>query len=702
MQITHGKIAYIGQVEDGKLIINAFTKAVWNECGLWDKNTDTNVQIEKPGGLLSLPFNNKQGFYTNDAPNHPDSTGVPCGHVKIQNFLCAVAKSQGKEDDIVGQIGVANTPNDFDEADLELIQQFANIFGLAIEKHKREKQQKKQLEFQKYLTEIGSSFLYIQSEAEFRSQLENALLLMKNFFQTDQVYLFEMNTDDSCVNTFNSIGHININGSVPESLSFHQFKNFFENIRNGNHVLYSNVDEMEDIPEKKDLQQRGIKTFIAFPIMQGDDFFGFFGLNTTNEFKKWTDSDLLRLKTFSALITNAFQKHNLEKSMLEAKRQAEDANQAKSKFLANMSHEIRTPINVIYGILDELTQGNVDEHTSKFYKEQLEEQKRKLLGIIDDILDISKIEANEIDYEPEKVNITYLISSIVSLQKFSNNKNIDISCHIDPLLEDEYFWGDTQKISQVITNLVNNAVKFTSEGCVQVSINQIEESQDSKKIQIDVEDTGIGIPSDQLDQVFENFVQTNHPSVGYGGTGLGLAITKNLVEIMGGEITVSSQQGSGSCFSVVLPFQKTGESAESAYLPEPVQESEEKSVEYYQQFKVLIVEDEPINQMLLKSILEQRGYQVVAADDGEQALDIYQKGDFDIIITDIQMPGMSGDELVEEIKQNSNIPVIALSAFATSEEVEKFKRKGFNHYLTKPTEKADIYRVLDWFLEDKA
>ncbi len=373
-----------------------------------------------------------------------------------------------------------------------------------------------------------------------------------------------------------------------------------------------------------------------------------------------------------------------------AKQIAEDAVRAKQQFLSNMSHEIRTPMNAIIGFTKVVLKTNLNEK-QKEYINAIKISGDSLIVLINDILDLAKVDAGKMTFEKVPFKLSAPISSMMLFfdTKIREN-NLQLIKRYDVSIP-EVLIGDPVRLQQILLNLISNAVKFTSQGSITVSVSLMEEDDEKVVIEFSVSDTGIGIPADKLLKIFDNFQQANSKTSRlFGGTGLGLAIVKQLVEAQEGTIKVQSKMGQGSTFSFTLSFKKTNirieaESDHGIEL-EPV----------IKNIKVLVVEDIALNRLLMKTLLEDFGFEIDQAENGKVAIEMLKNNSYDIILMDLQMPEMNGFEAAGHIRTSmgSSIPIIAITADVTTVDVDKCKSVGMNDYISKPINEKVLYKKI--------
>jgi len=400
--------------------------------------------------------------------------------------------------------------------------------------------------------------------------------------------------------------------------------------------------------------------------------------------QKLIASELTKAKEFAELANSVAQEAKKKAQLATIK--AEDAVKAKQQFLSNMSHEIRTPMNAIIGFTKVLLKTDLT-NKQKEYLSAIKTSGDALIVLINDILDLAKVDSGKMTFE--KVPFRLDLSIAAMLHVFETKileKNLKLIIEYDQNVP-KVLLGDPVRLHQIILNLVSNAVKFTTKGSITVSVQLISEDDEQATVEFAVEDTGIGINETKIVKIFENFQQASSgTSRLYGGTGLGLAIVKQLVEPQGGTVTVKSKVNKGSRFSFTLSFLKTKEN------PEPEIEVLDLDSEI-KNIRVLVAEDIPLNQLLMKTILDEFGFERDIAENGIIAIEKLKLKTYDIILMDLQMPEMTGFEATEYIRNemNSSIPIIALTADVTTVDLDKCRAVGMNDYIAKPVDERILY-----------
>jgi len=399
-----------------------------------------------------------------------------------------------------------------------------------------------------------------------------------------------------------------------------------------------------------------------------------------------------------SVIRDISNRKKIEQKILQSKQDAEKANQLKSEFLANMSHEIRTPMNAIIGFSD-ILKNNIKNKKNLSFIEKISKSGDDLLYLINDILDLSKIEAGQLTIQKENSNIYDLINEIPSIfSEISHNKEIPIKIKISKDVPSNIYI-DAQRIKQVLLNLVSNALKFTAEGYVSINVNSTivkNKANNLINLEIKVKDTGIGIPKNQKDVIFQSFRQIEGQSTRkYGGTGLGLTISKSILELMNGTISLESKENKGSTFTIrVNNIEVKNEELNTVKTPN------NNNVKLGK-IKILHVEDLKTNRELIQFYFEDNNIELKEAETGNEAIEILKNYKPDLILMDIQLPGLNGYETAKIIKNTKElklIPIIAITANATSEEIIKYK-DIFDDYLTKPISKDILFNSLKKHLD---
>jgi signal transduction histidine kinase/CheY-like chemotaxis protein len=459
---------------------------------------------------------------------------------------------------------------------------------------------------------------------------------------------------------------------------------------------YERVSSLEDlgkISRHLIAQNLGLRSGIGFPVLVGKEVGAVLEFFSSREMDNPEFYEVIQFLT--PQLARVIERARSERELILAREVAIEASVAKSDFLAQMSHEIRTPINAVLGMSHLLlsTPLNADQRE---YSDLIRESAQSLLSIVNDVLDISKIEAGKLDIQISDFQLDALLKDTTSMLSYSaRNKDLEFATHIDPEVP-LLLRGDAGRLRQVLVNLIGNAIKFTDSGSVHVRSKLQSQSDTRVNLLFEVEDTGVGIPVHVHSEIFETFSQVNQSSNRkYSGPGLGLSISRRLVEMMGGEIGFfSPDEGKGSVFWLTVELQK---SARSIISHSPIL-TEKSSA------SILIVEDNEINQLVTLYILRQKGFQVLAVDSGMEALRVLNERNFDLIIMDCQMPGLDGYETTRCIRENEkntgkkSLPIIALTASAITGDREKCLAAGMNDYLSKPADPEVLFNRIDYWL----
>lgn len=384
-----------------------------------------------------------------------------------------------------------------------------------------------------------------------------------------------------------------------------------------------------------------------------------------------------------------------QKQLIKAKEEAEQGKRIKENFLANMSHEIRTPLNGIIGISHLMANTELTKEQKEMVK-LLEISSTSLLGVINDILDLSKIEAGKFKITLAETDVIHLTNSIVNLLRIrAKEKGLELKTEIDPKLP-KFVMADSLRLNQILMNLIGNAIKFTTEGSVTLKAEILDQKGNNAQIKYLVIDTGIGIAPHHLDNIFETFEQADEQTtVKFGGTGLGLAIVKNLAELKGGTLEVSSEEHKGSTFCFTNWY-------EVIKKEEPMEKASRASLPPFENIKVLVAEDNPVNKFLILKILKGWNIEVDVVDNGQEALEKLAQDDYNLVLMDTFMPVMNGLEAIKLIREGfaegkENIPVITFSAAVMESDKEKAIAAGANDVISKPFAVDVLHEMISKF-----
>ena len=466
-------------------------------------------------------------------------------------------------------------------------------------------------------------------------------------------------------------------------------------VKNNTSVLLKGKD-LKFLDESGDIDLVGTpcKVWMGVPLKVENETIGVMCLQDYYNEDKFSQDDLYIMDFIANQIAIALQRRMMLDNIILARQKAEEAAQSKQLFMSTMSHEIRTPLNEVIGITNLLLQGNPREDQMDYIK-ALKFSGNHLLTLVNDVLDYNKMESGKIIFEQTQFNLSDFLDEIMRSYSFrSKAKNLSFDIKKANNLPVEVI-GDPIRLNQILSNLLSNALKFTNYGSIQVFVKELSRADNQTKLEFTVTDTGIGIPHDKHSLIFDSFTQASTDTTRhFGGTGLGLAICKKLIELQGGTITIESEPDKGSTFRFVLSFgiSEKGSQSQNTEVTESFTGLEGKNI--------LVAEDNKINFFVANKFLTGWGISVTHAENGQIALDLLEKQDFDLILMDLHMPVLDGIEATRIIRKSDNqkikdIPIVALTAAIMSESHDKIEDLKINDYVLKPFKPHDLFeRIL--------
>jgi PAS domain S-box-containing protein len=569
-----------------------------------------------------------------------------------------------------------------------------------------------QSHLQKILMHIAAKYINMPL-AELEAAIPASLGELGEFVGADRVHVFDFDFEAQlCRNThewcrpeveplFEALREIPL-FQVPELVE--------HNLRGEDMIVVDLQSYPEDSAMRHVFEPQGIKSLITVPMMDGETCLGSVGFDFIREKHGFSRGERQLLAVFANVLVNVRQRQMVEAKLHRAMQAAKSANVAKSEFLAKMSHEIRTPMNAILGFSELLEMDNDLAPQHMEYVRIINSSGEHLLNLINDILDMSKIEANQVTVNLTNFNLRDLLDGVEALfHHLVENKGLAFKIEMEDL-STVSIRADENKLRQVLVNLVGNAVKFTHSGSIALRARLVDEKPDTSEVgqgatlSLEVEDSGIGIAPEDIGRIFQAFQQS--PSgERLGGTGLGLAISQRLIEMMGGKLSVRSQINQGSCFSFRIPVEiQSGVGMGTVMGQLPKLRCGAGQVPGMEALRILIADDDKVNRMYLRALLQKVGFVVAEAVDGQEAIDLFDSWQPDAVLMDIQMPVVDGYEAIARIKSRERgraTPVIAVTADAFADVEMAVKDCGADAYVSKPFKAEELFAVLgEWLSLD--
>jgi PAS domain S-box-containing protein len=477
---------------------------------------------------------------------------------------------------------------------------------------------------------------------------------------------------------------------LKETSSFPAGKTFSSYIIKTQKPLLANQKKINEMLARGEVELVGTpaKVWLGVPLKHENNTVGVLAVQSYTDENAFTEEDLRLLEFVSDQVSVSIHRKKAEDDLIKALEKATEADRLKSAFLANMSHEIRTPMNGILGFSELLKQPDLPKEDQHHFIQIIENSGKRMLNIINDLIDISKIEAGQTTLNRTKVEINKQMDYLYTFFKpEAESKGIELKYRKGLNSPDDIIFSDREKIYAILINLIKNAVKYTHRGSILFGY-----EKQGNKLEFYVKDTGIGIASDRQKAIFDRFVQADiEDKEVYEGAGLGLAITKAYIEMLGGSIKLTSKEGEGSLFYFSLPYHKEEISNQEPIKPKEIPSPENKNL------KILIVEDEKYSDEYLSLLLKNRSKDIHHAANGIEALELCRNiPDFDLILMDIKMPKLDGYATTQEIRKfNSKVQIIAQTAYALEGEKEKALEAGCNAYISKPIRKNELIQLID-------
>lgn len=536
------------------------------------------------------------------------------------------------------------------------------------------------------LMEISSGFINIPIE-QVSDTIQHALAKMAFFVEADRSYIFDYEWDAGFArNTYEWTAP----GIRPEidnlqDLPLAVLKFMIEKHKDDEPEFIPDVSLLPDGAGKSIRQSQGVKSFLTVPMMNDGVCIGFVGFDFVNRFHDYSIDEMQLLKLFAQMLVSLKLREGIMEQLVSAKKQAEESDRLKTAFLQNMSHEIRTPLNGILGFSKILCDEELSQDEIKEYTGIIAQSGNRLMETIGNVLDISKIDTGQVQVANKEFSLNSIMDEKYSLfATAAKINNIALNYHLDAEYSNTLIISDEMKLSQILSNLINNALKFTKSGSIDFGC-----SVKGDEIEFYVQDTGIGIAEKFHHRIFSRFAQVDLSITrGYEGAGLGLAICRGLVELLGGRIWFESELGVGTTFYFTIPHVAAKQAIDDDILFEELMPKPSR-------VRILVAEDDLITTKYIMRMMEKENYNATYATNGKEAVELCRSENFDLVLMDIKMPILDGLTAAKAIKQfKPNLAIVAQSAFSTKYEIERYL-EVFDDYITKPFLAKDIMRMID-------
>jgi PAS domain S-box-containing protein len=543
-------------------------------------------------------------------------------------------------------------------------------------------------DMRKLLIDLSIGFINLPIK-ELEPAVNKSLIDIGQFVGADRAYVFEYDFINNVgSNTFEWCSEgIEPQISNLQAIPFEGFSEWIAAHRRGETVRVDNVNDLPQNILRKFLENQNIRSVLTIPLIEDSRCIGFVGFDSVREKHLYTEYEEQLLKVYAQSLVNVKEQIRKEQRLITAKEKAEESDRLKSAFLANMSHEIRTPMNGIIGFLDLLKAPDLSEENKNAYIEIVTQSSHRLLDTINDIIEIARIETGELKVHMSPVSISELMAYYHGFFKQqADQKGLKYFVTNSLPANIKSFQTDRNKLESIISNLIKNALKFTHSGSVEFGC-----QYEPDKLVFFVKDTGVGIPAERLDSVFDRFVQADMSlSRSQEGSGLGLSIVKAYIEVLRGKIWVKSEPGRGSTFSFSIPYYASEEEKTEILTPDTaLKMSAEKMT-------ILIAEDDYASYIYLKSLLSGHGITFLHTTDGKETVKaVRENPGLSIVLMDLRMPGLNGLEVTMQIRKfNKNIPIIAQTAYALAGDRETALQAGCNDYISKPLNSKELLNII--------